>query len=689
MFDLPSSSVAISLAKDWIPKLLDKVIAKRAERHRDIDALSNEFGDPTELVSLYVEPDCQHFTPSDFEEDEDLDLVRQPVFSRLAQFFSGPPKARNTRLLVLADAGVGKTSLLIMIKLAHFAGLWHPIRHCALLKLGPDVLDKAEQLPHKTQTILLLDALDEDPLAWGRVNTRLIELLANTTIFFRVVITCRTQFFEGDEDPFHNRGRVELGGYIFPLIFLSLFSREQVAEYLEKRFPANKLATKRALGILKQMKSLQCRPMLLAHIEDLVESEVDDWTEYTVYDALVTAWLQRECRKLATREQKQPTVKDLWKACRDVALRLHTTGQYTISETDLARLISNNPDIRHVMLFDIKGRSLLNRNTQGQFRFAHRSIAEFLIADAIIKQDIVTDATIRPTDQLFAFILAWMSHQPLASRAGLPLKVLTLAGMDLRELDLRHTDLSGADLSDSRLNRCVMSSANLVGASLRGAQTVLAQLERAVIRHADFTAAQMPSAVLTRCAGDGARFFKANLAEAVADNAVMDGCHFDSASLEHSNFVRAYLRGVSAKQANLTSANWSSAQLAGAVFDNAMCQETNFSYASLSGTSFKATKLMGANLAHVEAPAAVFEYADMTGATLESATLDRAHFRHSILVRCNLRHASLTGADLQHAKLQGADLRNADLTNANLEFVDGLRDVDLTGAITVGARLPK
>lgn len=69
----------------------------------------------------------------------------------------------HTQLFILSDAGMGKTSLLLMLKLAHLFSFWPKRYNCLLLKLGPDTLERLRAHPNKGDTVLLLDALDEDP----------------------------------------------------------------------------------------------------------------------------------------------------------------------------------------------------------------------------------------------------------------------------------------------------------------------------------------------------------------------------------------------------------------------------------------------------------------------------------------------------------------------------------------------
>lgn len=284
-------------SKELIIPLVKKLAKTISDHEDELRILRDEFFDPISLSRMYVEPSCQHYNPADKDEDNHaISEIRAPVFKQLNDFFDGKFTSNtdgNNQLLILADAGMGKTSLLVMLKLFHWNGNWPVGIRCELLKLGKDSLDRINRLSDRHNTILLLDSLDEDPLAWGRLEQRLLELLDHTKNFRRVVISCRTQFFpEGDKDPFARLGKLEIGGFICPMFYLSPFSSLQVEEYLGKKFPPtifermfkkqnqNKV---RAYQILEKMHSLRMRPFLLSNIEDLMENPDANWNDYSVY----------------------------------------------------------------------------------------------------------------------------------------------------------------------------------------------------------------------------------------------------------------------------------------------------------------------------------------------------------------------------------------------------------------------
>lgn len=385
------------VSMDWIKPLAKKLKGIRDERTKEINMIADTFGDPRPLVRYYVEPKCQHYNPADHHEDEEpISFVKTPVFTTINDFLNKEVAIRDgrTQMFILADAGMGKTSLLVMLKLTHLLAFWPKGYNCLLLKLGPDTLQTVREYTNKANTVLLLDALDEDPNAWGNIELRLIELLRETSNFRRVFISCRTQFFpETGADPFGNPGRVTVGGFICPMIFLSLFDDRQVRDYLCKRFPdpwhywltgSRHKSWLRADQLLKSMRSLRFRPLLLAYIDNLLEANRSKWDEYAIYDALTETWLLREVSKLAKQGiNPLPTKEDLWTSCTAVAVHLQSLGKRVLSQAELRSLVVELPAIAHIEQLDFGGRSLMNRTSDRNYRFSHYSTQEFLVVHAI------------------------------------------------------------------------------------------------------------------------------------------------------------------------------------------------------------------------------------------------------------------------------------------------------------------
>ena len=382
--------IPLNLSEKWISSLWKQLNAKRKKREAELEHINNSvlYSDPLDLAKVYVEPSCQEVNPAD-RHDEDHFLSKQPLFQMISKFLAMKSYQQgNNQLFVLSDAGMGKTSSLVMMKLINLTNFWPNEYACHLEKLGRDTLDNLNKIENKRKTILLLDSLDEDPTAYERVEERLLEILNATKTFSKVIITCRTQFFPNHEtDPLEVPGRIKIGPFICPSKYLSVFEDSQVEAYLLKRFPkrllfdSNKEKREKAKSLVQRMGSLRCRPMLLSFIEDLVgtEKKLAIRSEYSLYYALVNNWLIRE-------EGKTGISSDvLLSVCARLAFEMQAKKMVKISPQELNDLIDKFNEIEKITHIDIAGRSLLNRNSDGDYRFSHYSIQEYLVVYFILE----------------------------------------------------------------------------------------------------------------------------------------------------------------------------------------------------------------------------------------------------------------------------------------------------------------
>ncbi|MCB9761157.1 MAG: pentapeptide repeat-containing protein [Alphaproteobacteria bacterium] len=663
----------------WLDQLRDGVRGLPAPH---LDALADLFGDPRDLAPVYIPPDCQRVNPADVDEDDPRAAHRSPLFQHLAAFLSPRYKTRDGRSqqLVLADAGMGKTSLLVMLRLTHLLGAWPAGLDCHLLKLGPDSLDRIGGLIGQRHTVLLLDSLDEDPLAWGRVEERLSELLHATQNFRQVVLTCRTQFFpRGGPRPIERPDTVEVGGFVCPMVYLSPFSDPQVDDYLTRIYPNRLLdelrrwftrvdnqALEQARELVRPMRSLRMRPLLLSYIEDLRQHGVDDWSEFGLYDTLVDAWLRREERKHSARRAHDPALPEVTRAAllaasEAVARRMHQQGRRTLTLDEIGGLLATDQGLGRLDVLDLGGRSLLNRTSEGDFRFSHYSIQEFLVVRQLVR-GALGDTRLRASGQMLRFLMDWRRLNQDAASLGW-LEHLDAEGADLREEDLCGIDLSGWSLK----------GANLAGADLRNANLSGADLEGAMLAGCDASGVRLNDAVLRGASLWSARLFSAHLL----------GADLRGADLRNTDLRSALLRGADLRGADLSGAVMGEQGLPStrAVVDGQRRAERAWLKDALwdagtrwpEGTVVRDALFIGLNteLSRVE-----LEDVDLSGADLRGARISGT-----------LRKVSLRGADLRGAWIGGGVLDTVDLSEAQL---DGARigNVKLTDCLFGGGPLP-
>ena len=516
----PLAGASLYIAKKYLPELYKRLRTIAAKRDAELQRIGDVgFGDPLELAKYYIEPNCQPDNPADEDEEQALLTMRSPVFDTMNGFLDRtitPGTGRN-QMFILSDAGMGKSSLLVMLKLSHLTRFWPDKTKCELLKLGKDTLETIGALEGRAQTVLLLDALDEDPCAWGRAEPRLTEVLSETSDFRRVVISCRTQFLPKGaavmaSDPTSVVGR----GFRCPRFFLSLFRQEQVNEYLRRRYPTRWYSAlfrraadrqQEAAELLRLMQSLRFRPLLLANIDDLVGRPVpngeSEWSEFLVYQTLVRVWLEREVSKASKMKlEPAPSYDELFRASVELAVRMHGAGVRSCSAQQMRGWLP--VAFQWVDKFEFGGRSLLNKDSAGHYRFSHYSIQEYLVAEALLAGSAPKGT--RATTKLLSFVLGRLGTRPVLQRldfadvdlssAGLG---KSLSGADLSALDLRGVNLRGADLSRAKLHETVLASADLSDADLSDADLSDADLSDANLRGANLSGATLRGAILKGC----------------------------------------------------------------------------------------------------------------------------------------------------------------------------------------------
>lgn len=309
--------------------------------------------------------------------------------------------------LILADAGMGKTTFMINLYLAYkWQWRWWNRRYdIKMLPLGhPASLKDLEKMDNeaKKNTILLLDALDEDSEAVKDYQKRMQEVLDVAWRFREIVVTCRTQFFPSKEEEPTNTGYFKFGGkggeFKFQKLYVSVFDNKDINRYLLKKFSIwNPLVWKKlrkARKIVKKSPNLVMRPMLLSHIEDLVEQDNEFKHTFEIYEVMIEKWIEREAEKPHIKETYGSLEKfkeQLFAFSQSLAVDLYLhqgiRGGLYISKDEEIKSVSNMQlsDLEVSMEVSLKesgwrSRSLLNRNADGFYKFSHKSILEYFLA---------------------------------------------------------------------------------------------------------------------------------------------------------------------------------------------------------------------------------------------------------------------------------------------------------------------
>jgi hypothetical protein len=334
----------------------------------------------------YIEPGCQSLDPSGLEDFRKVIAPRQAAFSTLDEILDAESDEKFT--IVLADTGMGKTSLLLNYYSRHARRRKQEFK-IALVPLGqPRVTEQIQELRDQEQTAIFLDAFDEDTQAIKDHRGRLGDLLGIAGEFRNVVLTCRTQFFPRDDEIPRETGLLRTGvtrsgqdkEYTFRKLYLAPFSDRQVKQFIEGAYPFwNWRRRRKARQVISQIPDLTARPMLLAHVGDIIDSGKVLLTSAAVYGEMVSSWLARE------RHFVDPKVllefSEVLAA--DVYLNRAERGGEKLPRAEaeaLAKGLGFN-----IAGWQIAGRSLLNRDREGNLKFAHRSFMEYLFISYFLK----------------------------------------------------------------------------------------------------------------------------------------------------------------------------------------------------------------------------------------------------------------------------------------------------------------
>lgn len=313
----------------------------------------------------------------------------------------------NKYYLILADTGLGKTTFLINLYLSYKNHLKTLLEisnfyEIKLFSLGdPKALEKIQEIQNKDSVILLLDAFDEDSEAVRNYQSRLTEIVNKTQNFREVLITCRTQFFPSEtEEPnltgIHSYG--EGGLRRFDKKYISTFDDADINKYLRMRFSVFALNKRiKAKKIIEKCPSLMMRPMLLYHIEDLLNATSNFNYTFQIYENLIEKWIIRESEKPGIYEKYGSCERYqdlLYHFSQCLAIDLYRNfdkrkGYFIFKDekVDNSYLQLNEVEENTDAVSDIeaKSKSLLNRSADGRYKFSHKSILEYFLAREMIE----------------------------------------------------------------------------------------------------------------------------------------------------------------------------------------------------------------------------------------------------------------------------------------------------------------
>lgn len=511
-------------------------------------------------LRYYVTTYADEISPSSYSE-----LNKEVKRFNLIHFFMNDVFKKDTYgkyFIVLAESGMGKSTFLQMLFIKYRNKLikTHKIYFYPLTN-NMDT-NKWKAIKNKNNSILLLDALDEDSLALKNYEERIKEITEASQEFYKVIITCRTQFFPNEQSEPKNTFLINYNTknkkQEFYKLYISKFNNEDIDTFLKKRYRLKKDKRIQAKKIINKCTDLMARPMILASIDDLLKSPENYSCISDIYEKLIYEWLYRE-----------PVNYDLLKQFTDSVMRymfehnvLSVTKNIIVGLCKKDEIEIINPILAHT-------RSLLTRNSMGEYRFSHKSIFEYLISyEAIYNDTSIRKKLLMSENYIELKFYREMSYKQVKDGCK------KLSYLDLRNADLRNIMLNNVTLTGSNL-----SNINLFGVNLSGSD-----LSNAIFNNTDLTYANLA----------GANLSNVNLSGMDLSGIDLCGADLSNAILKNTILAYANLSG-----ANLFGVNLTGADLTGANLSRAILKNTNLTYANLSKTNLSNLDLSDIGLSKV------------------------------------------------------------------------------------------
>ena len=521
--------------------------------------------------------------------------------------------------IILGESGMGKSTFLQMLYIKYKREIFKS-HQIYLYPLSNEVdFNEWKEIKNKYNSILLLDALDENSDAVRNYEETIAKITKATEKFYKVIITCRTQFFPDEQSEPKHIKEIKYGtkskNQQFYKIYISKFNRKDICLFLRKRYKFHIIKRILAKKIIDKCDDLMARPMILSYIDELMKHSKTYSCITDIYEKIIYEWLHRE-----------PVNEELLKEFTNQVMRYMFINDVSSVSQEIIRTLCSKEEMEIINPILARTRSLLTRNSIGEYRFAHKSIYEYLIAYEAIYNDFSLRIEFMNNEKNIDLKFYQELSRKLAKQYLNNVKFYhskrndkfhdKLSSTNLSYLDLSHVDLSQANLSHVKLVCTRLSDTNLSEANLSHAILSDALLPDAILSNANLSEADLSNANL-RCA---------DLSSADLSNANLRCADLSSADLFNAKLRRADLSG-----ANLSSANLRWTVLSGAKLSNAKLRSALLSSAKLFNTKLRRADLFGANLF-----SAKLRSADLSGADLSSA---------------NLRWAVFSGAKLSNAKL--------------------------------------
>ena len=365
------------------------------------DKLETDYHDYLEEKNyqLFIPTKFQNYPPNDYPDPHDSLIVSSELL--IEKFLEKILIRKNTNrdlYCVLGGSGMGKTTFAIHLFKEY---VWKYKKESlpfeiSFFSLSDDsVIEKINGIENQTEHVLILDALDESSQAAKNFASYIDKLEKAIKDFRIVIITCRTQFFKTEEEELkesklRNYG-INKGFRTYNRQYISPLADKDIADYIDKKYPfrllmpstyKNKKKREKAKLIIRSSGNIMVRPLMLSYIDSLLGESNDIVTTNDMYQHLISSWIGREADMISGADERTKIKDAIWSLSQKLAVNLYKNRRrrngYYIASAEFDQFKAVNDYDRIDYSFD--SRSLVNRNSSGDIKFAHKSFLEFFLA---------------------------------------------------------------------------------------------------------------------------------------------------------------------------------------------------------------------------------------------------------------------------------------------------------------------
>lgn len=501
--------------------------------------------DTIKSLNFYINTRGQQIDPCENDEikkNQEFSITIKLIFFFIKDVFKN--NIPNQYFIILGDCGMGKTTFMIKLYKKYRQKLFKGFNINLIPLSYTNTLSNIDEIEDQRNTILLLDGLDENPSAMENYEEFMHELLDKTEMFYKVIITCRTQFFPNEKAEPYETGKIMFATNnkknIFYKIYISPFSNEDITYYLKKKFKFfNYKKREKAKEIVEKCPYLMVRPMLLSYIDDLIVSEREYNHLYQIYEQLVENWVKREAISSEI----------LYNFTQQTAIEMFSNNSIYITSEDMSILCQNyNINLKNI---EARSKSLLNRNGLGQYKFAHKSIYEFVLA-----KEALQNANFR---KIYDFTNLDMAKIFLGEMLEVDLMnalVLPDISFNFNRLHISNINFSDKNMAQSIFNESIFENCTFANCEMDSSELIKCKFINCDMKQINFV----------KVVGEGLKFNNCILVDANFNQAILKRCEIIDSNISHSHFCNANISGSKFIKSNIAYSDLSNSIFIDSVF---------------------------------------------------------------------------------------------------------------------------